>query len=467
MIFLLDEENKETNMSNFKKIVNDVKYEERRLSGISYIPDSIFSIVEKYIDDSVKSVIIPDGENFIDNLDQLISSHSNTKFTVYFKNDKIYNSALEIKEYSNIEICRATLPLNLNSSYDLALSIPLFGMKGNYKAKGFSSNDLSCAFAEDLLNNINSNGKVIFIAPQGITFNEQTQAFRTNILNNYKLKTVSLFPNKLFALTNIQTVLFEIENGITTDIKLNEYELKNNNLTEINQITVSKEDVEKQGSLLIHPFLTQQDDIMKKYNSSSCEKKMLENVAKDLFRGKSDIKYTEDAGNIKVINIADVKEYYIDFSNLRSIYEDERKNLRYELQNGDILLTSRGTDIRTAVFEKPDNQMYVAAAGLIVIRSTDISMSKYLQMFFASEVGTKMLDSCKKGTAIINIVPADIKKLLIPILPSEKIIKLTEKHQEVMNKMEKAKQEAEKLINAQKQNINKFYESFLSEILQN
>lgn len=452
-------------MSNFKKIVNDVKYEERRLSGISYMPDSIFSIVEKYIDDSVKSVIIPDGENFIDNLDQLVSSHLNTKFTVCFKNDKIYNSALEIKEYSNIEICRATLPLNLNSSYDLALSIPPFGMKDNYKAKGFSSNDSSCAFAEDLLNNINSNGKVIFIAPQGITFNEQTQAFRTNILNNYKLKTVSLFPNKLFALTNIQTVLFEIENGITTDIKLNEYELKNNNLTEINQITVSKEDVEKQGSLLIHPFLTQQDDIMKKYNSSSCEKKMLENVAKDLFRGKSDIKYTEDAGNIKVINIADVKEYYIDFSNLRSIYEDERKNLRYELQNGDILLTSRGTDIRTAVFEKPDNQMYVAAAGLIVIRPTDISMSKYLQMFFASEVGTKMLDSCKKGTAIINIVPADIKKLLIPILPTEKIIKLTEKHQEVMNKMEKAKQEAEKLINAQKQNINKFYESFLGEIL--
>ena len=221
-------------MSNFKKIVNDVKYEERRLSGISYMPDSIFSIVEKYIDDSVKSVIIPDGENFIDNSDQLVSSHSNTKFTVCFKNDKIYNSALEIKEYSNIEICRATLPLNLNSSYDLALSIPPFGMKGDYKAKGFSSNDSSCAFAEDLLNNINSNGKVVFIAPQGITFNEQTQPFRTNILNNYKLKTVSLFPNKLFALTNIQTVLFEIENGITTDIKLNEYELKNNNLTEIN-----------------------------------------------------------------------------------------------------------------------------------------------------------------------------------------------------------------------------------------
>ena len=36
-------------MPNFKKIVNDVKYEERRLSGISYMPDSIFSIVEKYI----------------------------------------------------------------------------------------------------------------------------------------------------------------------------------------------------------------------------------------------------------------------------------------------------------------------------------------------------------------------------------------------------------------------------------
>lgn len=452
-------------MANFKKIVNDIKYEERRLNCISFMPDSIFSIVEKYISDNVKSVIIPDGENFIGNLDQLASSHPNIKFTVCFKNDKIYNSALEIKEYSNIEICSATLPLNLNSSFDLALSIPPFGIKGDYKAKGFSSNDSSCAFAEDLLNNINSNGKLVFIAPQGITFNEQTQPFRTNILNNYKLKTVSLFPNKLFALTNIQTVLFEIENGITTDIKLNEYELKNNNLTEINQLVVSKEDVENQGSLLIHPFLTQQDDIMKKYNGSSCEKKMLENVVKDLFRGKSDIKYIEENGNIKVINIADVKESYVDFSNLRSIYEDERKNLRYELQNGDILLTSRGTDIRTAIFEKPDNQMYVAAAGLIVIRPTDASMSKYLQMFFASEIGTKMLDSCKKGTSIINIVPADIKKLLIPILPIEKILKLTEKHQEVMDKMEKAKHEAEKLINAQKQNINKFYESFLSEIL--
>ena len=452
-------------MANFKKIVNDIKYEERRLSGIFFMPDSLFSIVEKYIGDNVKSVIIPDGENFIGNLDQLASSHPNIKFTVCFKNDKIYNNALEIKEYSNIKICSATLPLNLNSSFDLALSIPPFGIKSDYKTKGFSSNDSICAFAEDLLNNINSNGKVVFIAPQGITFNVQTQSFRTNILNNYKLKTVSLFPNKLFALTNIQTVLFEIENGITTDIKLNEYELKNNNLVEINQIVVSKEDVENQGSLLIHPFLTQQDDIMKKYNSSSCEKKMLENVVKDLFRGKSDIKYTEGNGNIKVINIADVKESYVDFSNLRSIYEDERKNLRYELQSGDILLTSRGTDIRTAVFEKPDSQMYVAAAGLIVIRPTDTSMSKYLQIFFASEIGAKMLDSCKKGTSIINIVPADIRKLLIPILPTEKILKLIEQHMEVMDKMEKAKLEAEKLINAQKQNINKCYESFLSEIL--
>ncbi len=452
-------------MSNFKKIVNDVKYEERRLSGISYMPDSLFNIVEKYISCDVKSVVIPDGENFIVNLDQLLASHPDTKFTVCFKNDKIYKSALEINEYPNVEIYTASLPLNLNSSYDLAISISPFSMKGDYKAKGFSSNDSSCAFAEDLLNNINSNGKVVFIAPQGITFNELTQAFRAKILNNYRLKTVSLFPNKLFTLTNIQTVLFEIENGITTDIKLNEYELKNNNLTEINQIMVSKENVEKQGSLLIHPFLTQQDSIMKKYNSSSCEKRMLKDIVKDLFRGKSDIKYTEDSGNINVINIADVKESYIDFSKLRRIYEDERKNLRYELQDGDILLTSRGTDIRTAVFEKPDNQMYVAAAGLIVIRPMDISMSKYLQMFFVSEVGIKMLDSCKKGTAIINIVPADIKKLLIPILPTEKILKLTEKHQEVMDKMEKAKQEAEKLINAQKQNINKFYESFLSEIL--
>lgn len=76
-----------------------------------------------------------------------------------------------------------------------------------------------------------------------------------------------------------------------------------------------------------------------------------------------------------------------------------------------------------------------------------------------------MLDSCKKGTSIINIVPADIRKLLIPILPTEKILKLIEQHMEVMDKMEKAKLEAEKLINAQKQNINKFYESFLSEIL--
>ena len=76
-------------MANFKKIVNDIKYEERRLSGIFFMPDSLFSIVEKYIGDNVKSVIIPDGENFIGNLDQLASSHPNIKFTVCFKNDKM------------------------------------------------------------------------------------------------------------------------------------------------------------------------------------------------------------------------------------------------------------------------------------------------------------------------------------------------------------------------------------------
>ncbi len=412
---------------------------------------TIFDIVNRYIDENIKSVIISDGEtfikyksekDFIDELDKLFVSHPDIKFTICFKNDVCYKNFRTIKKYPNVKICKASIPLNTGSSYDLALSIqPFINEKENYtKSYGFSSNNLCCVCAEDFLNNINSNGKVIFLAPSSIMRSTCAERFRTKIIDGYRLKTVSLFPGNKF--TAVQTALFEIEHGVTTDIELNKYKLEDNELIKTESIPISKVVVEKQDSLLIHLFSSQQDGILKKYYEPRLEKQKLSNIA-EVFRGKSALKY-KATGNIKVINIIDVKESYIDFSNLRNISEEKRKNLKYELQDGDILLTARGTVMRTAVFEKPDNQMYVAAAGLIVIRPKNISISKYLQMFFSSEVGMKILDSYKAGQTFINILPIDVEKILIPA-PTEKMLDYAKKFQKANDKVEEAKKEVEKL----------------------
>lgn len=52
------------------------------------------------------------------------------------------------------------------------------------------------------------------------------------------------------------------------------------------------------------------------------------------------------------MNISNIGDYEIDYSNLDHIEEEARKVNNYLLKTGDLLIPARGTAIRVAIFEE-------------------------------------------------------------------------------------------------------------------
>ena len=108
----------------------------------------------------------------------------------------------------------------------------------------------------------------------------------------------------------------------------------------------------------------------------------------------------------------------IDYEHLDQIEEEERKVSRYILEDGDVLVTARGTTVKIAVFEKQP-MICIPSANINVIRPKAMLRGAYLKLFLESPVGIKMLQSLQRGTVVVNINYKDIIELEVPVLPLE------------------------------------------------
>ena len=117
-----------------------------------------------------------------------------------------------------------------------------------------------------------------------------------------------------------------------------------------------------------------------------------------------------------MLNISNIKDGEIDYHDLDTIDEEEHKIKRYELSSGDVVLSCRGTSIKSAVFEAQDKTI-IASANLVVIRPKEKVKGEFIKIFLESPVGQAMIQSFQRGTILMNINYADIMEMEIPFLP--------------------------------------------------
>lgn len=111
------------------------------------------------------------------------------------------------------------------------------------------------------------------------------------------------------------------------------------------------------------------------------------------------------------------------------ISEVERKLTSYILEDGDVLLTARGTATRIAVFRRQDYPC-IASANIVVIRPRhDLLDGIYLKMFLDSPLGNKILSSAQQGTVVVNLSFRDLQEIEIPLLSIAEQKKLTEEYE--------------------------------------
>lgn len=395
-----------------------------------------------------KSVLIFNIEGFSANLLEAVKRHPEVRFSFMMNNlykHDCFRLLKEIyKKFHNVNFIEEdlySLSYYNTEKYDLIIAIPRFGtVSNNDLKKFFIANSWDLVATEQLLKSLNDKGIIkVILTPKILFSGGRDSRFRKYLLENYRLLEIADLPAGLFnKVTMVKTVLITLTTGSSDKIQVRKYvsdkplarKTECTVLDIVEEETISVEDLKAEDSWNIS-LLTESDDEVAQYKKSGLSMVNLKEIA-DVFRGKATSKLS--AGKkVGVINIADIVDNEIDYEKVGFVDDEQQKIVKYLLEDGDILISSRGTTIKVAMFEAQERQ-YIPAVNLNAIRLHDDAKSQikseYLKIFFASSIGQKLLSSLQRGEVVMNINAKDLYSLNIPLLPLQEQQAIIDKYNE-------------------------------------
>ncbi len=370
-----------------------------------------------------KKILITEAEKHLSGLREMLNSarDSDVTLTTQYKPMFILLK-LAFGENENIRIRFESIYTEflLNERFDYIHSLPAFSNRPDESNKEFLTRDSDGIALENMLEHLSEKGTLDIIVPAKITFAGMGyEKLRSFITQNYNVESIYILPEGTFRpSTAIKTYLFSIATENKSKVEIGTFELEKKAIEIKERKVVSKKEFLSHEDWRIELLLSDDDENIQRFKSSSLEKVKLKYVA-EVFRGKSILKKDTSLGNISVLNISNIESGEIDYSNMDTIDEEERKVKRYELISGDVVLSCRGTAIKSAVFEN-QNKTVIASANLIVIRPKERVKGEFIKFFFESPIGLAIIKSFQRGTTIMNINYLDIMEMEIPLVPKVK-----------------------------------------------
>ena len=417
------------------------------------VPSVLWQLVcDKLKASSCRTVLLPEAERILSGIIGVAKAFPEKKFVIPTMNEQMFRlQSLAYEEYPNVEVVWANIydASFSEQKYDFIFSLPAFNAM-NINQKGtFIDSKSDLIATENLLNALATEGQMMILLPARITFGGGNVAkLRRFIEEKYSVDSISAMPNGLlYPFTAIRTYLMEFSVGETTQVQVRAYESdqkrsKNGVRTMYctKQSALSKEDFDELGNWNIELLWAEKDEAMEQYQNSSVPKVKLEEVA-EIFRGKM-VKEKSMEGNIGLINISNVVGVHLDYAAIDCFQDEIRNVLKYELAEGDVLVTNRGTAIRAGVFEKQD-KVCIPSANLTAIRPKEALNGKYLSIFIESPVGQTLLKSIQRGETILNINHKDLCELMIPLPSLEQQEKIVEEYEREAKLYQKITNEAQ------------------------
>lgn len=134
------------------------------------------------------------------------------------------------------------------------------------------------------------------------------------------------------------------------------------------------------------------------------------------FKGRA-ISSKLEPGLVHIINISDISASgIIDYTNLKTADLTEKQYSRYLLEERDVLITSKGTVKKVAVYEQ-QNYPTIASANITILRPNDTIRGYYIKLFLDSKEGRRQLDKADNGQSVINLSTDSLLDIEIPSIP--------------------------------------------------
>lgn len=384
----------------------------------SAVPESIVEEMFKKFTSEKRNVLVAEAEKFSSSLLKMIVYNENAKFT-FMTDDESYYKLLKLafREDLNISIEKNNIYQYgfTNDKYDFIFSVPTFGVREKAREDSqFISRDFDIIALENLSLHLDVGGVLSIVLPVRITFaTGSVEEVRNFIQSMYSLVEVAELPAGIFKNKGIRTCLVTVTTGRTDEVIIKQLKLDNGRLEEIQDTFVLDSELTEMGDWNIDRIFQSQDEEWVKFIESGIRKEELGSLT-TIFRGKA-VGKKDPTGNIGVINISNIGEYEIDYSELDYIDEEERKVANYLLNSGDLLIPARGTAIRIAIFEEQSFPV-IASSNVIVIRANDGRLSTtFLKVFLDSPLGRKMLLARQQGTTVMNISYKELNDIEVPL----------------------------------------------------
>ena len=340
------------------------------------------------------------------------------------------------------------LQTKIDNKFDLVVADFPWGLRSDIKP--IDDDDMYVEYKENkqrsdwnfilkAVNAMKKGGKTIALAPQSVLFSSRKSDVETRkeIVEKGLLETVILMPAASISGISASYVLMVFSNG-NRSVKLIDASdayinakgaYKFLDLNKIHELKVST-DSEKVRNVTLDEIAKSDYSLEFNFYFSNISNIQLTNPKTigeigEVFSGyqytsKNLTELNPGKGNISIVKISNLINGSIDYSSMISANIDEAKAEKYLLHENDILLSSKGTMIKSVVVKDIGEQKIIPHNNLLVIRITDNEVNPiYVCNYLNSKTGQLFLRTIQTGGIIININRTRLMDLPIPIVDKD------------------------------------------------
>lgn len=406
-------------------------YKNDRL-GVIFSPEYLTKFINTWIDEQQpRTILIIDAEKHLSGLRGLLTKYPDKDFTLTTSSPLMFAMLnLGLNMFRNVALSHQSVyqELLITEKFDMVYCLPTFAGKVEEFTERFITNQTDSIAVENSLKVLSDEGTLIAIVPAKMTFTGGSFAtLREYIIKNFYVDSIYILPEGTFRpYTAIKTYMLTISSLKKDSVKIGTVDFDKDEFVLHEQKTISNEEFLKHKDWRIEIILSDDDKNLQRYKDSAINRIKLKDIA-EVFRGKSVLKKDVKPGSISILNISDIEDGEIRYTDMDTLDEEERKVKRYELIEGDLVLTCRGTSVKVAVFHQQKN-IIIASANVIIIRSQSQVLGEYIKLFFESPIGITLIKSFQRGTTVMNINHTDIMEIEIPIVPMSQQLDIVEEY---------------------------------------
>lgn len=324
-------------------------------------------------------------------------------------------------------------------------------LKGIYGDLFTSRTESELLYLLKAFENIKENGKLVTVFTTGAAFRSSGMLARKYLVENNYVEGIISLPARTLGFTAIPIDLWILKKDQKKSNVIKMLDASNNILDKGSKIAVeldvstiieeynnnakcvSIEDIKKnEYSLYINIYEVEKltDSILNPVN--------IEDVCKIEKGSQYTIsKFKDQISNTptdyQLLTSINIQDGIVDYDSLPYVYPDP-KLLKFKLEEGDIVVTTKSTVVKTFVANDLPDRNIIVTGGMIILKlDTSKVNPTYVKMFLDSSIGKSEFKSIIKGNTIGFVPFKEFKERMIISCPSlEKQNKLSEQYNNML-----------------------------------